>query len=158
MSGGIKNRTVYMLCRTDGGNDVYVGSTSCPLGKRFAEHKHNAGNPSTYYGGSKLYQKMREVGVHSWEIVPLLTFACNQETICGFEQEWIKALNANLNIISSVDEDLVRRVINSKYFKRNKEMRRYYCELCGIACKDKYNLNRHFDTYKHFMNCVCDID
>ena len=89
MSGKIKNRTVYKLCRTDGGNDVYFGSTSQPLGQRFTEHKYNAGNPSRlkWYGGSKLYEKMREVGVQHWKIVPLLTFACNQETIFGFEQD-----------------------------------------------------------------------
>ena len=45
MDDEIKNRTVYMLCRTDGGNDIYIGSTSQPLGKRFTEHKYNAGNP-----------------------------------------------------------------------------------------------------------------
>ena len=61
MADEIKNRTVYMLCRTDGGNDIYVGSTSQSLGQRFAVHKQNAGNPSRlkWYGGSKLYQKMR---------------------------------------------------------------------------------------------------
>ena len=31
----IKNRTVYMLCRTDGGNDIYIGSTSTPLENGF---------------------------------------------------------------------------------------------------------------------------
>ena len=43
MSDEIKNRTVYMLRRTDGGNDIYIGSTSQPLWKRFSDHKHNAG-------------------------------------------------------------------------------------------------------------------
>ena len=85
MSGGIKNRAVYMLCRTDGGTDIYIGSTSCPLEKRFANHKYRAGNPSRFYSGSKLYKKMREVGVQHWKIIPLLTFACNWETIHKFE-------------------------------------------------------------------------
>ena len=34
----IKNRTVYMLCRTDkpdDGTDIYIGSTSVPLGRRY---------------------------------------------------------------------------------------------------------------------------
>ena len=38
----IKNRTVYMLCRTDktedDGTDIYVGSTSKSLEKRLCEH------------------------------------------------------------------------------------------------------------------------
>ena len=50
MSSEIKNRTVYMLCRTDktgdDGTDVYVGSTSQPLEKRFVRHRQRAGNPS----------------------------------------------------------------------------------------------------------------
>ena len=107
MSDKIKNRTVYMLCRTDGGNDIYIGSTSQPLGKRFAEHKYNAGNPSRlkYYGSSKLYKKMRDVGVHNFRIVPLLTFACNRETIYEFEQEWVKTTGASLNTVSPVNDD-----------------------------------------------------
>ena len=83
-----------MLCRTDGGNDVYVGSTSAPLCRRLSTHRQRAGNPSRYYEGSKLYDKMREVGVKNWEIVLLLTFACNRETIFEFEREWVKALGA----------------------------------------------------------------
>ena len=98
-----------MLCRTDGGNDIYIGSTSQSLGKRFTEHKHNAGNPSRlkYYGSSKLYEEMREVGIHKWEIVPLLTFACNRDTIFEFEKQWVEATRANLNTNSPVNDDLV---------------------------------------------------
>ena len=60
MSNEIKNRTVFMLCRTDDGNDIYVGSTSIPLRKRFANHKCDVGNPSRlkHYRGSKLYERM----------------------------------------------------------------------------------------------------
>ena len=97
---------------------------------------------------------MREVGVHNWKIVPLITYACNRETICEFEQEWVKATGANLNTFSPVTDDLVKRGYN----KKNKETKRYYCKLCGIVRKDNYNLKRHFDTYKHFMNWVWDID
>ena len=124
MTDKIKQRTVYMLCRTDktedDGTDVYVGSTSCPLSRRLAHHKYNAGNPSRlkYYGSSKLYRRMREVGVQRWKIVPLLTFSCDQKTIFEFEREWVKALNANLNTVSPVHEDLVRRRIMVKYHKK----------------------------------------
>ena len=79
-SDEIKNRTVYVLCRTDGGDGIYIGSTSQSLPQRFSEHKNNAGNPSRlkWYGGSKLYQKMREVGVHRWKIVPLIMIPCGR--------------------------------------------------------------------------------
>ena len=123
MSGGIKNRTVYMLCRTDGGNDIYIGSTSCPLGKRFSHYNQNAGNPSRlkYHGGSKLYKKMREVGVHNFKIVPLLTFACNRDTIVAFEEQWVEATGANLNTISPVNEDVAEREYKRRYHKKIKK-------------------------------------
>ena len=113
MSDEIKNRTVCMLCRADktgdDGEDVYVGSTSLPLGKRFESHKQDARNPFRlkHYGDSKLYRRMRDVGVQHWKIIPLLTFPCDRKTICEFEREWIKALNAGLNTFSSIDDDLV---------------------------------------------------
>ena len=163
MSDEIKNRTVYMLCRTgkpDDGTDIYIGSTSQPLGKRFSEHKYNAGNPSRlkYYGSSKLYEKMPEVGVQNWEIVPLLTFACNRDTIFESEKCWVKTLNANLNTVSPVREDLVRRRIMVKYRKKNKEDKRYHCELCDVACMSNRDLQRHFDTLKHSYNYLNSLD
>ena len=94
-----------------------------PLGVRFTHHKCNAGNPSRlkYPGDSKLYRRMREVGVHRWKIVPLLTFACDRETICGFEREWIKALNADLNKLSPINGNLVKRKNMIKYHKKIKK-------------------------------------
>ena len=159
MSEKIKSRTVYMLCRTDGGNDVYVGSTSQPLEKRLSVHKYRAGNPSglKHYGGSKLYERMRETGVQRWEIVPLLTFACDRKTICEFEYQWIKALNANLNMFSPINEDLVIRRNMIKYYKKNKETKRYYCELCDLTCGSNRELTRYLDTLKHsyaWLNAV----
>ena len=41
----IKNRTVYVLFRTDkpeDGSDIYIGSTSQPLKERLCEHKKKA--------------------------------------------------------------------------------------------------------------------
>ena len=159
-SNEIKNRTVYMLSRTDGGNDIYIGSTSCPLGKRFTHHKHCAGNPSRlkYYGGSKLYKKMREFGVQHRKIVPLLTFACDRNTIAEFEQEWVKAIGADLNTVSPIDKDLVQRRNMSEYFKKNKEKKRYYCELCNVARMHNRDLKKHFGTYRHFMKWVWSVD
>ena len=156
----IKERTVYMLCRTDGGNDVYVGSTSWSLCLRLSTHRQRAGNPSRlkYYGGSKLYQKMRELGIQHWGIVPLITFACDRKTICEFKREWVKALKAILNTFSPIDGSLDRRRNNVKYHKKNKETKRYYCELCNVAFMHSHALKKQLDTYKHFMKCVWSVD
>ena len=160
MSDEIKNRTVYMLCRTDGGNDIYIGSTSLPLPQRFALHKYNAGNPSRlkWYGGSKLYQKMREVGVHRCKIVPLITIPCDRATACEFEQVWIKALNADLNTVAAAGKDVVKRGRQRRYRKNNKETRRYWCETCNVACKDNYQLKCHLDTLKHSYAWLNSLD
>ena len=147
-----------MLCRTDGGNDVYIGSTSCPLGKRLADHRHKAGNPSRYYGGSKLYQKMLEVGVHRWKIIPLLTFACNRDTIFEFEREWVKATGASLNTFSPVNGDIVQKECDRRRRRRNKETKWFYCEICDIKCKDKYDLRRHLGTLKHSYAWLNSLD
>ena len=160
MSGEIRNRTVYMLYRTDGGNDVYIGSTSYPLGKRFSHHKQNAGNPSRleYYGSSKLYQKMREIGVCNWKIVPLLTFACNRETICEFEQEWVNATGANLNMASPVNEDVNKKEYNRRYYKKNKGTQRFHCNVCNVTCRDNSGLKKHLGTLKHSYAWLNSLD
>ena len=149
-----------MLCRTDCGNDVYIGSTSWSLCLRLSIHRQRAGNPSRlkYYGSSKLYQKMRKVGIQHWEIVPLITFACDRKTICEFEREWVKALGANLNTVSPANEDLVKREYHASYFKKNKETKRYYCELCTVAFMHSHALKKRLETYKHFMKWVWSVD
>ena len=35
---------------------------------------------------------MREVGIYSWQMVPLLIYACDKKTIREFEGEWIKGI------------------------------------------------------------------
>ena len=149
-----------MLSCIDGGDDIYRGSTSLPLGRRFSNHKQNAGNPSRlkWFGGSKLYKKMREVGVHNWKTAPLITYACDRGTIVAFEQVWVETTGANLNTFSPVNEDVAEREYDIKRRRRNKETMRFYCEICDIKCKDKYDLRRHFDTLKHSYAWLNSLD
>ena len=161
MTDEIKNRTVYMLCRTDkpeDGTGIYVGSTSQSLPQRLSEHKYKAGNQSRFYGNSKLYKKMREVGVHNWKIVPLLTFACNRDTIVAFEEQWVKATGADLNTISPVNEDVAKKEYNRRYYKKNKEEKRYYCGVCAVAFMHTYILEKHLDTLKHSYAWLNSVD
>ena len=149
-----------MLCRTDGGNDIYIGSTSCPLKQRFSQHKQDAGNPSRlkWYGGSKNYKKMREVGVQHWKIVPLLTFSCNRETICEFEHEWVKTTGANLNTVPPVNENVARRGYDKQRRRKNKELKLYYCGLCNVTFMHNRDLKKHLDTLKHSYNYLNSLD
>ena len=83
----VKPRTVYKLCRTDKAEDdgtgIYVGSTSQPLWKRLCEHRSAA-----KINDSKLYKRIREVGIYKWEIIPLLTFTCDKKKFVNWRCAW----------------------------------------------------------------------
>ena len=138
MSGEIKNRTVYMLCRKDkpeDGTDIYIGSTARPLGERFREHKKRARKLKMlgYREDNKLFTRMNDVGLMNWKMVPLLTFACDQKTIFEFEKQWIDLIGSDLNIRSPITNrkeykagyyigdkgEIRRRHVN--YYKENKQ-------------------------------------
>ena len=93
---------------------------------------------------------MREVGIQHWEIVPLITFACDRKTICEFQREWAKALKANFNTFSPIDENLGRRRNKVKYHKKNKETKRYYCELCNVAFMHSHAL-KNISTHTNIL-------
>ena len=81
-SDRIKPRTVYLLKRKDrpdDGTDIYVGSTSQTLKKWL--YSHRSAIYIRKHRNTKLYKKMREVGVDNWEIIPLLSFTCDYSRI-----------------------------------------------------------------------------
>ena len=118
MSDEIKNRTVYMLCRKgkkEDGAGIYIGSTFKTLEKRLSGHRSDA--QSLKNGGSKVYKRMREIGLQNWKMVPLLTFACDKKTILEFEKQWIGLIGADLNMISPITD---QKEYNAAYHKANK--------------------------------------
>ena len=171
----IKNWTVYMLCRTDktedDGVDVYVGSTSQRLERRLCGHRSRA-RKFIEYGCSennKLYTRMVTCGVMNWKILPLLTFSCDQKTIFEFEREWIKATGASLNTISPVTNQKKyqaeyrennKKLLNQRLFdihKKNIRSKKFYCDVCDLACVSNFDLKKHFGTLKHsyaWLNAV----
>ena len=119
-SDEIKKRTVYMLRRTDGGNDIYIGSTSQPLKGRYMRHMYRAKN-FIKHGCSKdtrLYTRMNEVGLDNWRISPLLSRMCDIKTIREEEKEWVRALKAGLNTYSPVTD---QKEYMATYYKNNRE-------------------------------------
>ena len=118
MSDEIKNRTVYMLCRKDkseDGTDIYIGSTSKTLEKRLSGHRSDA--QSLKNGGSRVYKRMREIGLQNWKMVPLLTFSCDKKTIFEFEKQWIGLIGPDLNMVSPITD---QKEYNAAYHKANK--------------------------------------
>ena len=187
--GENKLKTVYLLKRTDkpdDGTDIYVGSTSGTLRRRLREHK----SLSKIKRGCniKLYRKMCEVGLGSWEIVPLLSFMCDKKTICEFEKEWCNALNADLNMrfpFSGFDnkkeylanyresnKETIKQQI-TEYYKVNKETIKqqrgnyrglnkqnkvYHCDVCDKSIESNKDLKRHFDSLRHQYAYLNSVD
>lgn len=149
MSAEIKNRTVYMLCRTDkpeDGTDIYVGSTSQRLKSRLRLHKANA-----KFCDSKLYKRIREVGIYNWKIIPLITFMCNINIIREFEREWVTATGADLNTYLPIRNNYMEvcRQSDKERYNSNIENKVYHCNICDKSFGYKYNLQRHFHSLKH---------
>lgn len=151
-----KPRTVYLLKRTDkadDGTDIYVGSTSMNLKYRLHSHRCSA-SYLWKYGGTKLYKKMREVGVDNWEIVPLLSFTCDKNTILEFEKEWIRILKADLNKNSPIGLNMelnkeTRKRVQARYYHKNIQNKIHHCDVCDKSFRCNYFLQEHFESLKH---------
>ena len=119
MSGGIRDRTVYVVCRKDkkeDGTGIYIGSTSKPLKERLRGHRKDAqriGNEN-----NRLYVRMNGVGLQNWKIIPLLTFACDQRTIFSFEKQWIDLIGPDLNMRSPITD---RKEYKAEYHQNNRD-------------------------------------
>ena len=149
MASGIKPRAVYKLVRTDkpedDGTDVYVGSTSQSFKKRLEDHKGAA-----KLSDSKLYTRMREVGIYNWRILPLVVCPCDQDEIQTLERQWVEILNADLNVILPFKENNERNRERAKnHYYDSIESKRYFCNVCDKAFGKLCHLKTHFKTEKH---------
>ena len=103
---------------------------------------------------------MRDVRLDKWEMVPLLTLACDRKTILRFEKEWCQAYNTDLNTNSPIDIDIdKRRGTKRKYNEDNKEVinKRVLCDICKTTFtrKNKYN---HKKPLKHQYALLDQVD
>ena len=158
MSSEIKQRTVYLMQRTDkvfDGTDVYVGSTSKTLRERLWDHRGEAtriGNEN-----NRLYRRMREVGVGNWEMISLLSTESDKKTILELEMEKCNELNADLNTYSPISGFENKKDYFANYRELNKQKGRYHCETCGKFFGVKHDLQIHFNSLKHsyaYMNSL----
>ena len=172
MSSEIKQRFVYVLTRTnkadDDETDVYVGSTSLSLRQRLWMHRYGVKRSN-----SKLYERMRTVGIYNWEIIPLLQRTCDKKTIRELESKWYKIMNADLNTISPVFDFDNKKKYNANYHKENKERisqqkvnyrkknkqdKIHHCEVCDISFGYNKDLQRHLKSRGHFRKYIYSVD
>ena len=96
--------------------------------------------------------KSSTIGLDKWEMVPLLTLACDRKTILGFEKEWCQAFNTDLNTNSPIDIDIdKRRGTKRKYYEDNKEVinKLVLCDICKttFTCNNKYKKKKSLMHY-----------
>ena len=108
---------------------------------------------------------MREVGLENWQIVPLLTFACDKITIRNYEKSWHDLLNADLNTVSPVLDLKKRKDYMTNYRKLNKETidgykkrHKDYRKLNEESIK-LYNANKYIENkkLKKYYCSVCEM-
>ena len=89
------NGRIYCI-RNSVSDDIYVGSTTQPLSKRFQKHKENINNKRD--GNMLIYQKMREIGKQHFYIELYEEYPCeNIEQLRKREGEIIRELKPSLN-------------------------------------------------------------
>ena len=150
-------RTVYLVHnkKSETGEDSYVGSTSKSLATRLSCHRSNAYRPGNEE--NKFYKRMREVGPENWEIVPLLTLECSLKEIRALERGWSETLGADLNTHSPLMTAEEANQRYAKYRARNREQKKFFCEVCATTCGSAVDLRKHNNTLKHqyaFLNSL----
>ena len=85
-----KNGKIYCI-RNSENDEVYIGSTTQPLSKRFYKHKFNFAD--TKYARMKLYQEMEKLGSEKFYIELIEHYPCtSKEELNKREGEYIRQL------------------------------------------------------------------
>jgi hypothetical protein len=119
--------TIYKLVDTDTG-DFYIGATKNSLEMRLKQHKQ-----SINYRESKIYTRMKEVGLEKWDIFPLC----------------IVYEDIDYKELYKLEGDFIRKLkpkYNTKVAGRSK-FEKYDCD-----CGGRYDMNHrcfHIKTKKH---------
>ena len=146
----IKPRIVYVLAHKDKADDddtdIYVGSTSLPLERRFVLHRHTAKNfiEVGCSENNRLYARMNEIGLENWEVLPLLARTCSKKDIYEVEKNWIRVLRADLNTNSPITN---QKEYQAEYRKNNKDAIRQYHEKNKDAIKE--NKAKYYENNKN---------
>ena len=92
-----QNGKIYKLWSLET-DEIYVGSTCCPLHKRMFKHRQSSrfGARSHY----KLYREMERLGESSFRIELIEDYPCDsRDELLKREGYWIRELKATLNMV-----------------------------------------------------------
>jgi group I intron endonuclease len=112
-----QNGKIYKMIN-DVNNEIYIGSTVKRLCNRMAQHRTNTKDINNK---SKVYIKMREIGIEHFKIVLLEKYAClSKEELRAREDHYINLLKPPLNTINAVKNEI-------KFQQTRKKNRKDYC-------------------------------
>jgi hypothetical protein len=139
MADKYKNSKIYKITNTDT-DDIYIGSTTQKLNRRFSYHKYNCRKNPNY----NLYSLMIEKGIDKFNIILLTDYPCNnKKELLVKEQEYMTLLKPVLNKIKAT------RTITEK-----KEYQAEYNKNYAIDKKDELKLyKKEWETKK--ITCGC---
>jgi hypothetical protein len=162
-------RRIYAI-KCDLDNIIYyVGSTKKSLKGRFDKHKRNfKGWPGVGCNVS-VFIKFNELGIGNFSIGLLKEYHnIDKKGIFAMETLWICKMKKtiNCNILNEITPFIISRKAYDKYYysknkenisnknkiSREKNKKRYYCELCDIFCYRKADIDKHNNTNKHKIN------
>ena len=100
MSSGNKLHTIYMLKRIGGTveKDTYIGSMSQTTQNRLKNHQYCALHlKERGCENNILLNRVLEVGLNNWEIIPLQVTETDRNTAHAFELAWYNFYKPDLN-------------------------------------------------------------
>ena len=159
---------IYTIrCRIS--DDIYVGSTTQPLYKRYQDHKDKVFNENNKEYHRIIYQKMRELGIDNFYIELYEQYPCNsKEELNKREGEVMRLLNPTLNklmagrtykekIAEERDDYLNRR---KQQYKDNREkileQQRAYRKLNKDVINDRKRT--YHEKNKDYFKSIASID
>jgi group I intron endonuclease len=151
----IKGKIYQILNNID--NEVYIGSTTQPLARRWTDHKKVVGK-----GTTKLYKHMEKHGKESFYIELIKNFDCEtKEQLRAEEGKYIRELGTLNQIISGRTMKEYYEENKQKYIERSKKngpaYREKNREYLKVKAKERYmkNIEHVKARQKKQIMCIC---
>ena len=139
---------------------TYIGSC-WDMKERLIKHKHSFHNINSHNYNVSLYNYIRENGGWtSFEMCEIDSGECEDKTeLHCAEQFYIDLYGGIENLLNDRDALLDKQkrieknnILRDKIQQRNRDTKRFYCELCDYAAESECNLDIHNTSNKHIKN------